>query len=266
MELKILCVGDVVGGVGRRVLREGLATLIPRHGIDFVIVNAENVAGGSGITPTIFEKIINYGADVVTLGDHVFRRREIIATLETSQKIVRPANLPTVAPGKGLVIGETRNNHRVAVVSLIGRVFMKSPADCPFAAAGRLLATLPDTVKIVVVDLHAEATSEKVAMGWYLDGKVTAVIGTHTHIPTADERILPGGTAYITDMGMTGPYDSVLGRCKEGVLRAMTTGVPAPFDVATDDARLCGVIITVDSTTGKALAVERITFTESTDA
>lgn len=266
MELKILCVGDVVGGVGRRVLREGLETLIPRHGIDFVIVNAENVAGGSGITPTIFEKIINYGTDVVTLGDHVFRRREIIPTLETSHKIVRPANLPTVAPGKGLVVCETRNNHRVAVVSLLGRVFMKSPADCPFAAVNRLLATLPDTVKIVVVDLHAEATSEKVAMGWHLDGKVTAVIGTHTHIPTADERVLPGGTAYITDMGMTGPYDSVLGRCKESVLRAMTTGVPAPFDVATGDARLCGVIITVDSTTGKALAIERVTFTGTADA
>lgn len=266
MQVRLLCVGDIVGAPGRRVLKEGLADLVPRLGIDCVIVNAENAAAGSGITPAIYEKIIASGVDVVTLGDHIYRRREIIPILESAENIVRPANLPSRAPGKQLVFGTSSGNHQVAVVSLLGRMFMKTPVDCPFAAADRVLRSIPEGVKIVIVDMHAEATSEKVAMGWHLDGRVSVVFGTHTHVPTADERVLPKGTAYVTDLGMTGPYDSVLGRSKERVLSAMISAVPAPFDVATEDTRLNGVLVTVDATTGRSLSIERITFTESAPA
>ncbi len=258
MAIKLLCVGDVVGNPGRRVLQELIPGIVAEHGIDCVIVNAENMAGGSGLTASLYDKVIQYGADVVTLGDHVYRRRDIIPVLETSDRIVRPANLPIAAPGKLFVVCETRSGHRVAVLSLLGRLFMRIQANCPFAAADRVLASIPTDVKTIVVDMHAEATSEKVAMGWHLDGRVSVVFGTHTHIPTADERVLPGGTAYITDLGMTGPYDSVLGRDKDRVLSAMRTCVPAPFDVASDDLRLSGVIATVEPSTGRATAIERI--------
>ncbi len=260
MQLRILCVGDVVGVPGRRVLREALEIVVPERKIDCVVVNAENAAGGSGLTPTIFEKIIHYGADVVTLGDHIYRRRQIIGTLETSEKIVRPANLPPRAPGKEFSVCLTRSSQRVAVVSLLGRMFMRMPVDCPFAAANRVLAAIPKDVKIIVVDMHAEATSEKIAMGWHLDGRVSAVFGTHTHVPTADGRILTKGTAYVTDLGMTGPYDSVLGRDKQSVLNAMINALPNKLDVAEDDVRLCGVIVTVESSTGRASDIERIEF------
>lgn len=260
MDLSLLCVGDVVGAPGRRAVREALHAWVNSRGIDCVIVNGENAAGGSGITPTIFEKLLNYGTDVVTLGDHIYRRREIIPVLERSDRVVKPANFPTAAPGKTVVIREVGSHHRVAVISLIGRVFMNSAGNCPFAAVDKVLGSLPSDVKIVVVDMHAEATSEKVAMGWHLDGRVSVVFGTHTHVPTADERILPKGTAYITDLGMTGPYDSVLGRDKDRVLSAMRTSVPAPFDVATDDVQLHGILVRVDSDTGRATHIERVTF------
>lgn len=260
MQLRLLCVGDVVGAPGRRVLREALKTLIARHSIDCVIVNAENVAGGSGLTSVLYDKILSYGVSVITLGDHIYRRREIIPILEKSDRVVRPANFPASAPGKTFTVFETASNQSVAVISVMGRLFMKFPVNCPFAAVDQALAALPNHVKIVVVDMHAEATSEKIAMGWHMDGRVSVVFGTHTHIPTADERVLPKGTAYITDLGMTGPYDSVLGRSKERVLASMIHGVPSPFDVATNDARLCGILVTVESTTGHATAIERITF------
>ncbi len=260
MQVRLLCVGDVVGAPGRRVLREAMEVLVPQHRIDCVIVNAENAAGGSGLTAALYQKITNYGVHLITLGDHVYRRRDIFPILETSDNIVRPANLPAAAPGKSFAICETASGHRVAVMTVLGRLFMKTPTDCPFAAVDRVLASLPKDVKIVVVEIHAEVTSEKVAMGWHLNGRVSVVFGTHTHIPTADERVLSEGTAYVTDLGMTGPYDSVLGRDRERVLRAMITGVPNPFDVATDDPRLCGVLVTVESTTGRATAIERIIF------
>ena len=260
MELRLLCVGDLVGGPGRRVLRDALKAIVPAHKIDCVIVNAENAAAGSGITPALHEKIIGYGADVVTLGDHIYRRRDIIPVLETSDNIIRPANFPTAAPGKAYSIFQTASSHRVAVISLLGRMFMKIPANCPFTAVDQVLAKLPEDVKIIAVDMHAEATSEKVAMGWHLDGRVSVLFGTHTHVPTADERVLPKGTAYVTDLGMTGPYDSVLGRDKERVLKAMTSAVPSQFDVASDDVRLSGVVVSVDSSTGKAKSIERIVF------
>lgn len=258
MELKLLCIGDVVGNPGRLALREGLRSLDGDRKPDCVIVNAENAAGGSGLTTALYDKIRSYGVHVVTLGDHIYRRREIIACLERSADIVRPANLPIGAPGKQVAVIETEGGHRVAVVSLLGRMFMKSVADCPFAAIDRVLGSIPGDVKTVVVDMHAEATSEKVAIGWHLDGRVSVVFGTHTHIPTADERVLPGGTAYITDVGMTGPYDSVLGRDKNLVLSSMISAVPQRFDVASGDSRMCGVMVTVDTTTGKATSIERV--------
>ncbi|MBU0716801.1 MAG: TIGR00282 family metallophosphoesterase [Planctomycetes bacterium] len=266
MELTLLCVGDIVGTAGRRVLRDGLASLGRERDIDCVIVNAENAAGGSGLTAAIYEKINQYGAHLITMGDHIYRRREIIPLLETSDRIVRPANLPTGAPGKEYAVYETGAHHRVAVISLLGRMYMKGLANCPFVAADRVLAAIPKDVKIVVVDIHAEATSEKVAMGWHLDGRVSVVFGTHTHVPTADERVLPKGTAYITDVGMTGPYDSVLGRRKDRVLKAMISAVPNPFDVASGDPRMCGVIVTVDSGTGRATSIERVCFRGTPEA
>lgn len=258
MEVRVLCVGDVVGSCGRRALREGLDILVPERDIHCVIVNAENTAAGSGLTAPLFEKIRRYGADLVTLGDHIYRRRDIYAVLEKSDRIVRPANLPPGAPGREFAISYTPSNHGVAVVSLLGRMYMKQMVDCPFRAIDRVLAAIPKDIRIVIVDVHAEATSEKVAMGWHLDGRVSAVFGTHTHVPTADERVLPLGTAYITDLGMTGSYDSVLGRLKDRVLKSMISGVPSMFDVAERDARLCGIILRIDSDTGRAAGVERV--------
>ena len=260
MELRLLCVGDVVGSPGRRMLQEGIPILVQTHGIECVIVNAENAAAGSGLTGDLYQKIVRAGANLITMGDHIYRRKEIIQTLETADNIVRPANLPTAAPGREAAIFQTASGHSVAVVSVLGRMFMKTPANCPMAAVDRVLASLPKTVKIVVVEMHAEATSEKIALGWYLDGRVSAVVGTHTHVPTADERILPKGTAYITDLGMTGPYDSVLGREKDRVVGSMLTGVPSTFDVAAGDPRLCGAVVTVETSTGRATRIERVRY------
>lgn len=260
MELKLLCVGDVVGTPGRQVLREALETLVPAHGIDCVIVNAENAASGSGLTASLYKKILASGANLLTLGDHVYRRRDIIPVLETEDNICRPANLPAAAPGKSVAIYETASGARVAVVTVLGRLFMKPMTDCPFVTVERILNKLPPDVKVVVVEVHGEVTSEKVAMGWRLDGKVSVVFGTHTHIPTADERVLPQGTAYITDLGMTGPYDSVLGRDKHRVISAMVSGVPCSFDVAEHDLRMCGILVTVNSDSGRATHVERICY------
>ncbi len=257
MQLNILYIGDVVGTPGRQALKQALPRVVNERKIDCVIVNAENAVSGSGLNPTLYDKIIGCGVHLITLGDHVYRRKEIIPILEREPNIVRPANLPISAPGRSFAVMEV-GGQKVAVVLVLGRLFMKVMADCPYAAMDRVLADVPKDVKIVVVDMHAEATSEKVAMGWYLDGRVSAVVGTHTHIPTADERILPKGTAYITDVGMTGPYDSVLGREKEFVVRAMTTSVPAQFTVAQGDPRMCGVVVGVDTDTGRAVSIERI--------
>ena len=258
MPLKLLCIGDVVGAPGRRLLHESLPELVKQRSVDCVIVNAENATDGAGLSAAMYEKIVQAGAHLVTLGDHVYRRKDIIGVLEKSERMVRPANLPSAAPGREFAIHETESGPKVAVISLLGRMFMKPLSNCPFAAVDRVLGLLPADVKIVVVDLHAEATSEKVAMGWHLDGRVSVVFGTHTHIPTADERILPKGTAYISDVGMTGPYDSVLGRLKERVLSNMRSGVPSVFDVAEGDARLCGILVTVEPSTGRATHIERI--------
>jgi len=258
MALRILCLGDIVGRPGRQVVHQRLPALIREHHVDLVIANAENIAGGSGITPNLFHKIRSYGIDVVTLGDHVFRRNEIIPTMTTTERMVRPANLAAAAAGRTLTIVTTNSGVQVAVFCVLGRIFMNLPADDPFAATDKLLSGLPAGVKVSVCDVHAEASSEKVALGHWMDGRASVVFGTHTHIPTADAKILPGGTAYISDLGMCGPYDSVLGRRKDRVVKYMSTGMPHPFDVATGDVRLCGALAEIDPETGRAISIERI--------
>jgi len=260
VELKILCIGDVVGRPGRQVVSQGVPQLIRERGLDCVIANVENAAAGSGLTEVLYDKFLKYGVDLMTLGDHIYRRQEILPVLERSDRIVRPANFPPESVGKEFAIFKTKAGPRVAVVSIIGRLFMKTISDCPYHGIERVLAKIPQDVKIIIVDMHAEATSEKVAMGWHLDGRVSLVYGTHTHVPTADERVLPNGTAYITDLGMSGPYDGVLGRRKDRVLHALVTGMPAPFDVCIGDPRMCGVLVTVDGDTGRAKAIERIRY------
>jgi hypothetical protein len=258
MRLKVLCIGDVVGSPGRRALAQELPALIAQHEIACTIVNGENVASGSGITPPLFEKLLKSGANLVTLGDHIYRRKEIIPVLETSERVVRPANLASGAPGREFAVYETAGGVRVAVISVLGRLFMRTMTDCPFRAVERVLGKIPQNVRVIIVDVHAEATSEKVAMGWHLDGRVSLMFGTHTHVPTADERILPGGTGYVTDLGMTGPYDSVLGRRKDAVLQSMVTGVPARFDVAEDDVRISGLIAEINAESGRCVGLERL--------
>jgi 2',3'-cyclic-nucleotide 2'-phosphodiesterase len=258
MKVNVLCIGDIVGRPGRRILADKLLPLVKEHSIDCVIANAENAAGGSGLTPQIYEKLLKYGVNLITLGDHTYRKREIIETLERGDNIVRPANLSQCAAGKDFAIYQTGKGVTVGIVSLIGRIFMR-PADCPYAAIDKILPSLKQKADIIIVDMHTEATSEKVAMGCYLDGKISALFGTHTHITTADERILPKGTAYITDVGMTGPHDSVLGRKTENVIKAFRTQMPFPFDVATGDVRLNAVLIRVDSHTRMAESIERLT-------
>jgi metallophosphoesterase (TIGR00282 family) len=257
MKINILCIGDIVGRPGRRILAEKLGHLVREQNIDCVIANAENAAGGSGLTPQIYDKLLKYGVNLITLGDHAYRKREIIETLERAENIVRPANLSPCAAGRDFAIFQTGKGAAVAIISLIGRIFMK-PADCPYAAIDRILAALKQKTDIIIVDVHAEATSEKIAMGYYLDGKVSAVFGTHTHVTTADERILPKGTAYITDIGMTGPHDSVLGRKAENVIKSFRTQMPFPFEVATGDVRINAVLIRVDSNTKAAESIERL--------
>ncbi|HEX4131631.1 MAG TPA: TIGR00282 family metallophosphoesterase [Pirellulales bacterium] len=255
--MRILLIGDIVGKPGRKVVVRALPGLIERERLDFVIANGENAAAGSGITPEIYRELIGAGVDCITLGDHIYRRREILPTLESETNIVKPANYPAEAPGRPFAVLPARNGIHVAVVSLLGRVFMK-PVDCPFDAADRVLKQLPAEVRVKIVDLHAEATSDMQLMGRYLDGRVSAVLGTHTHVPTADEAVLPGGTALQCDVGMTGPYESILGRQIDRVLLTTRTFVPSQFDVATDDVRLCGSIVDVEPSTGRATAIRRV--------
>ena len=252
--MKILFTGDMVGSAGRQVFQRVTQRLKDEGQIDLVIANAENGAGGRGPSPEIAEAILNAGAAALTLGDHTFDDRKLIPLLETEPRIVRPANLPPAAAGRGMTTIET-NEGPICIISLIGRVFM-DPADCPFRTADKLLNLC--SAKTIFIDFHAEATSEKIALGRHLDGRVTGVFGTHTHVQTSDETILPAGTAYITDLGMTGPKDSVIGRDVEPVIQKFITGMPQKFDVSKKDPALEGVIVDVDIATGKARSIERI--------
>jgi 2',3'-cyclic-nucleotide 2'-phosphodiesterase len=258
MRIRILALGDIVGRPGRMILHQKLPALVKQREIDLVVANGENVAGGSGITTNLFHKLRSYGVDVITLGDHVFRKIDITGMLQSSERIIRPANLSAEAAGKGWTVVSTNGGVKVAVMNLMGRIYMNLPSDDPFAAAEKILGAMPENVKVAVCDMHAEASSEKIAMGHWLDGRVSFIFGTHTHVPTADARILAGGSAFICDVGMCGPYDSVLGRRKDRVLKYMSTNMPQLFDVATGDVRMCGALAEIDAETGRAISIERI--------
>jgi metallophosphoesterase (TIGR00282 family) len=255
--MKILFIGDIVGRPGRDIVSDALPGLITERHLDLVIANAENAAGGSGLTAGIYQALMRAGVDAITLGDHVYRRKEIYPTLKQETNIVRPANLPEEAVGKRWVVVQARDGTEVAFFCLLGQLFMK-PIDCPWHAADQVLTEIPDDIIVRFVDFHAEATSEAQLMGRYLSGRVAAVLGTHTHVPTADECILPEGTAFQCDVGMTGPYESIIGRRIDRVLKTRLTAHPTQFEVASMDVRMCGSIVDIDPDTGKALAIERI--------
>ncbi len=267
--MKILFLGDVVGKPGREVLGERLVGLRADLGADVCIANGENAAGGTGLTRATCEEILRAGVDVITAGDHVWKRKEFRAYVTDNLNVIRPANFPDEAPGCGYTVVDAGGANAAAggadgaggigvgVINLLGRTFMK-PIDCPFRAVENALEALGDSVSVIVVDMHAEATSDKMAMARYLDGRVTAVFGTHTHVQTADEQVLPGGTAYITDVGMVGPHESILGRKIEAVVTSFSTQLPTKFDVATGDVRICGALVEVDAETGRAISIERV--------
>src|SRR6201996_10703 len=255
--MNILFIGDIFASGGRGIVADNLNRLITEHKIDLAIANAENSAGGFGITPLIAEELLSLGLDVLTGGNHSFDKREIYDYYDHQPRLLRPANYPAGLPGSGLYIGKARNGVPYAVLNLQGRAHMAN-IDCPFRKADELLAGLDPSIKIRIVDFHAELTSEKVAMGWHLNGRATAMIGTHPHIPTADARVLPGGTAYQTDAGMTGPYDSVIGVEKDTILRRFLSGLTGRMEAARHGIELHGLIVTVDESTGKAIGIERV--------
>lgn len=262
--MRILFIGDIFGRPGRTIVKDRLAGIVREHAIDLIIANGENAAAGFGITPSLAEDLFELGIDVITTGNHIWDKREIVEYFESAdgdhspaRRLLRPANYPAGMPGWGLYEG-CKNKVPYAVMNLQGRVFMASNDD-PFRVADEFLKSIRS--KVIFVDIHAEATSEKVSLGWYLDGRVTAVVGTHTHIPTADERVLPGGTAYITDVGMSGPYDSVIGVQKELVVGKFLNNMPVRFEPATGDVRLCAVLVECDESTGRANSIQRLTVT-----
>jgi metallophosphoesterase (TIGR00282 family) len=257
--MRLLFIGDIVGRPGRALLRQGLAALIDHHGLDLVIANAENAAAGFGITREVGDQILECGVDVMTSGNHVWDKKEALAYIGAEPRLLRPANYPSAAPGNGRYLARSRNGAAVGVINVMGRVFMPL-VDDPFAVVLREIDALASRTRILVVDFHAEATSEKVAMGWHLDGRVTAVIGTHTHVQTADERILPKGTACLTDVGMTGPHDSIIGVEVEAALGKFLNGLPARFETAAGNPRLNAVIIEADEATGRATGIERLSY------
>jgi metallophosphoesterase (TIGR00282 family) len=257
--LKILFIGDIVGSPGRKIVHDRLADILAQRQIDLCIANGENSASGFGITPRLAEELFSAGVEVITGGNHVWDRKEIMDFFPHEPRLIRPANFPEGSPGKGFYASHTKNGAGYAVLNLQGRTFMAA-LDDPFRTAERELAKIPSDIKVIVVDIHAEATSEKQAMGWFLDGKVSAVLGTHTHVPTADQRVLPGGTAYITDVGMTGPHDSVIGMDKKGVLQKFLDQMPARFSVAEADVQMNTVLLDVDESTGHARSIERLNF------
>ena len=265
--MNILFVGDIFGSAGRKIVREHIDHVRESHNVELVVINAENAAGGFGVTPAIAEELFDMGADVLTTGNHVWDKRELMEyltsvpadSLERPRRVLRPANFEPGVPGFGVFEGVTQSGVAYAVIDLMGKVFM-SGTNNPFLAADEILARIK--AKVIVVDFHGEATSEKVAMGWHLDGRVTAVLGTHTHVPTADERVLPDGTAYQTDVGMSGPYDSVIGVEKELVLHRFLTGMPGKFEAAKGNPKMCAALIGCDPKTGRASSIQRIMLSE----
>jgi metallophosphoesterase (TIGR00282 family) len=254
---RLLFIGDIVGKPGRELVRRGLAALVSQHQIDLVIVNGENSAAGFGITPDIADDLFEYGVHVITGGNHSWDKKEIVPYIARKPRLLRPANLPAGAPGQGRVIATATNGVPVAVINIMGRVFMTA-IDDPFAVATQQIEAVRQEARLVFVDFHAEATSEKVAMGWHLDGRATAVVGTHTHVQTADSRVLPQGTAYITDVGMTGPHDSVIGVERHAVIQRFLTSLPQRFETATENPRLHAVVVAADEATGRAVSIDRL--------
>ena len=257
--MKILFIGDIVGKPGRDLLRKGLRHLTQHYAIDLVIANAENSAAGFGVTKDIGDTILEWGVDVMTSGNHIWDKKEAIDYIATQPRLLRPANYPAGVPGRGSYVAQTGDGRAVGVINVMGRVFMLN-IDDPFAIVLREIEAMRGRTKVIIVDFHAEATSEKVAMGWHLDGKVTLVVGTHTHVQTADERILPNGTAVLTDAGMTGPHDSIIGMEREGALSRFLNGMPSKFEPATGNPRLNGAVIAADEETGRATAITRISY------
>lgn len=257
MAIKILFIGDIVGKSGRQAISRELHRLVDRHMVDLVVANGENAAGGFGLTEEVAGELFKMGIDLLTSGNHIWDKRDSLDYVKREVRLTRPANYPEGIPGSGSALVNTAGGVRVAVLNLEGRVFMNN-LECPFRVADREIARLKEETPIVFVDFHAEATSEKAALGWYLDGRASAVIGTHTHVQTADERVLPGGTAYISDAGMTGAFDSVIGIRKEEAIQKFLTQLPVKFEVAKGNIRLNGVVVEVDELSGKALGIERI--------
>lgn len=255
--MKILFIGDIVGKPGRRAVKEILPSLIGNREIDLVIANCENAAAGFGITRDVVEELYDAHIDILTSGNHIWDKKEVLGFIEDYETLLRPANYPGIVPGKGSVLMPTAAGDYVGVLNLAGRIFMQ-PIDCPFVTAKKEIVRLKAKTNVIIVDMHAEATSEKKALGWYLDGEVSAVLGTHTHVQTADDEVLSGGTAYISDVGMTGPFDSVIGIKKDTIIEKFLTQVPNKFDVAKGDIRLQGVLMDIDTQSGRANAIERI--------
>lgn len=263
--MNILVIGDVVGRPGRTVLASLLPDIVDRCNVDFIVANGENAAGGFGLTPAIADELFDYGVDVLTSGNHIWDKKEIYQYLDDTDRIVRPANYPESVPGKGYTIAYISNEVKVAVVSLSGRVFL-AHVDCPFRTADNLLHKLRTETPIILIDFHAEATAEKVALGWYLDGRASAVLGTHTHVQTADERVLPKGTAYVTDIGMCGPRDSVIGIESDIIVNKFLTQMPTHFKVARGAAVFNAVLIDMDISTGRAKSIVRINCSSANDS
>jgi len=255
--MKILFLGDIVGSPGRKAVKELVPAIKKKEKIDFVIGNGENAAGGSGVTPDIAKELFSYGLDVITSGDHIWKKKEIVEMLDGEDRLLRPANYPAGAHGKGWGVYSAKGGTKVGVINLVGRVFMEC-VDCPFKVGRELVEKIRKDTPIILIDMHAEATSEKIALVWYLDGEVSAILGTHTHVQTADERIYPKGTAFLTDLGMVGPHDSVIGRKAEQILTRFITGLPTRFEMAEENVQLNGAIITVDEKTGRALEIKRV--------
>ena len=256
--MNILCIGDIVGKPGRSALEEALPGLKKEFQIDLAVVNAENAAGGAGLTPKIAQELFKAGCDVLTLGDHVWDQKELEEYLGQADAVIRPANFPEGTPGHGWCIKKTASGQAVGVVNLLGRVFMRYHLACPFRTLEHIIEQIQKETPVIIVDMHAEATSEKVALGHFVDGRVSAVFGTHTHIQTSDEKILPKGTAYITDLGMTGPYDSVIGQAKEDIIKRFLTSMPVKFHVAENDVVVHGIVVKIDGKTGRARQIVRV--------